>query len=234
MGRAALDEPQLSNAIHGLVRWLPWRLLETSADAVHLGCVLHPQPGYPWRLELDMEYQLGDGGLTVTAGATNPGDSVLPFGIGFHPYLTAGTPTVDTASLLMPARRRLVTDDRGLPVNEVDVAGTEFDFATRRPVGPVDLDTAYTDLIRDDTGRTSVQLDNPDGRRVELWVDDGFRYLMAFTGDTLQPVGRRRKGIAIEPMTCPPNALASGTDVIQLDRNQSWRGHWGIKMATPS
>ena len=232
-GRVALDEPDLSNAIHGMVRWLPWDLLARSGNAAQLGCVLHPQPGYPWRLELRVGYRLGDDGLEVTADATNLSEVVLPFGIGFHPYLTVGTPTVDTAWLVMPARRRLLTDARGLPVGEVDLAGTEFDFATRRPVGTVDLDTAYADLIRDEAGRACVQLDSPEGRSVELWVDEAFRYLMAFTGDTLQPEGRRRKGIAIEPMTCPPNALASGTDLIRLDRNQSWLGRWGVRAASP-
>jgi aldose 1-epimerase len=227
-GRVALDEPELSNAIHGMVRWLPWAPVSRSRDAVRLGCVLHPQPGYPWRLQLRVHYQLADDGLTVTADATNLTDVVIPFGIGFHPYLTVGTPTVDTAELLVPARRRVVTDARGLPVAEVDVAGTEFDFTIRRQVGSEDLDTAYADLVRDDDGRAHVQLQDPGGRRVELWVDNTFRYLMAFTGDTIQPVGRRRKGIAIEPMTCPPNAFASGTDVIHLSPRQSWRCQWGI------
>ena len=228
-GRVALDEPDLSNAIHGMVRWLPWDLLARSGNTAQLGCVLHPQPGYPWRLELRVGYHLGDDGLEVTADAANLSEAVLPFGIGFHPYLTVGTPTVDDAYLSVPARRRLVTDARGLPVGDAEVTGTEFDFTTRRPLGRVDLDTAYTGLVRDDDGRARVQLDDAAGRRVELWADDAFGYLMAFTGDTIQPVGRRRKAIAIEPMTCPPNALASGRDVIRIGPGQSWRGHWGIR-----
>ena len=63
-GRAALDEPELSNAIHGMVRWVPWRLVSHSPDAVGLGCALHPQPGYPWRLDLQVEYRLTDDGIT--------------------------------------------------------------------------------------------------------------------------------------------------------------------------
>ena len=57
-GQAALDEPELQNAIHGLVRWLPWRTASKSADGVELTCVLHPQPGYPWRLDLQVGYRL--------------------------------------------------------------------------------------------------------------------------------------------------------------------------------
>ena len=36
--------------------------------------------------------------------------------------------------------------------------------------------------------------------------------------------------IAIEPMTCPPNAFRTGTDVIRLEPGGSWRGRWGISV----
>jgi hypothetical protein len=90
-GRAALDEPEHGNAIHGLVRWLPWWVVSSGEDFVELGCVLHPQPGYPWRTDLRMEYRLEEAGLTTIARATNRSDRAAPFGLGFHPYLTVGT-----------------------------------------------------------------------------------------------------------------------------------------------
>ena len=144
---AALDEPEHHNAIHGLVRWLPWALLGQAQNVVTLGVVLHPQPGYPWRLSLTIEYRLGREGLVVTTEARNTGENTAPFGLGFHPYLTVGTPTIDSARLLVPARRRLVTDQRGLPTGEAEVKGSEFDFVTSRLVGPTVLDTGYTDLF---------------------------------------------------------------------------------------
>jgi aldose 1-epimerase len=134
-GAAAIDEPELGNAIHGLVRWLPWLLDSKTDDAVALGCVLHPQPAYPWRLELGLEYRLVGDGLEVLARATNASAEAAPLGIGFHPYLTVGIP-VDEMRLTIPASRRLTTDDRALPVGEADVAGTEFDFTVGRPSAP--------------------------------------------------------------------------------------------------
>lgn len=228
-GQAALDEPATRTAIHGLVRWWPWQTVSRGASAVTLACVLHPQPGYPWRLELRLEYRLAADGLTVTASARNGSDGPAPFGIGFHPYLTVGTDVIDLSLLTIPARRRLVTDERGLPSGDQAAAGTAFDFAARRPVGPSRLDTAYADLSQGDDGRTRVELDRPDGERgVTLWADRNFRYLMAFTGDTVQPPARRRRSIAIEPMTCPPNALRSGRDLIRLEPGASWSASWGI------
>jgi aldose 1-epimerase len=226
---AALDEPEHHNAIHGLVRWLPWSLLGRAQNVVTLGLVLHPQPGYPWRLSLTIEYRLGRDGLSVTTEARNSGGQPAPFGLGFHPYLTVGTATVDSARLLVPARRRLVTNERGLPTGEVELAGSEFDFSTGRPLGSMRLDTGFCDLVREPDDSVRVELDHPDGERgLTLWADSGFSYLMVYTGDNAKDAARRRTSIAIEPMTCPPDALRSGTSVIDLPAGSEWRGSWGI------
>ena len=230
-GRAALNEPERRNAIHGLVRWLEWRPLSRAQDFVVLGCVLHPQPAYPWRIELRVEYRLSPAGLTVSTEVTNLTDTTAPFGLGFHPYLTVGTAAVDAALLRVPARRRLLADDRGLPIGDVAVSGTEYDFTTQRLIGQMKLDTAYGELVRGGDGLSVAHLDpRPGSRRLglTLWVDGGFHYLMVFTGDTLEPASVRRRSVAIEPMTCPPDALRSGVHVIRIDPGGVWSGRWGI------
>ncbi len=228
-GRAPLDEPERRNAIHGLVRWMPWWVESSAQNVVVLACVLHPQPAYPWRLELSVEYRLGREGLTVVSRATNRSEGPAPLGVGFHPYLTVGPGGVDAMRLALPARRRLVTDERGLPTGDAAVAGTEFDFTGGRVIGPTRLDTAYSELSRGDNGMARVQVDHVDGGRgLTLWLDDAFRYVMAYTGDAVEPPGRRRQALALEPMTCPPDALRSGTDLVVLEPDASWRGSWGI------
>jgi aldose 1-epimerase len=230
--RVPLNEPARSNAIHGLVRWLTWHPRSATADAVTLRCVLQPQPAYQWRVEVDVEYRLGPGGLSVSTSVTNRSRTRAPFGIGFHPYLTVDTDRVDGIELRIPASQRLLTDDQGLPVGATAVTGTIYDFTQPRPIADVVLDTAYTELSRDGDGRASVMLSNPAGdRSVTLWVDEMYRYLMVFTGDTLDPPERRRRSVAIEPMTCPPDALRSGVDLISLDPGAGWRGTWGVTPA---
>jgi aldose 1-epimerase len=226
--RAALDEPARSNAIHGLVRWLPWQERSRAQNVVVMACTLHPQPAYPWRLGLEVEYRLGRGGLTVTATAVNEAGAPAPFGIGFHPYLTVGTPTVDTARLRLDARRRLVTDERGLPTSSTAVAGTEFDFSSGRLIGPTRLDTTFTDLGRDAEGVARVELDNPGASRTAcVWLDEHFPYVQLFSADTVA-AARQRRSIAVEPMSCPPDALRSGTDVVRLEPGARWTARWGI------
>jgi aldose 1-epimerase len=228
--QAALDEPALGNAIHGLVRWMPWRLEAHAQNVVALRCTLRPTPGYPWSVELRCEYRLRRDGLAVTTGAACAGDAAAPFGIGFHPYLVAGTGSVDDATLVLPASRTLVLDERRLPTGQSrEVAGTELDFRAGRQIGTTRLDTAFTALSRGADGLARAILQDPEsGRGVELWADDRFRYLMCFTADTVEP-DRRRRAVAIEPMTCPPDAFRSGKDLIVLEPGETWEGGWGLR-----
>jgi aldose 1-epimerase len=191
---------------------------------------LHPSPGYPFSLLLELDYHVGREGLTVTTRARSLEESLIPFGIGFHPYLAAKTETIDGAILQLPARHTLDVDDRGLPTGAITpVEGTDRDFTSSRFVGPAVLDTAFTTLERDGEGKAWARLDGPGGAAgTALWVDPGFPYLMVYTGDTLTEIPRRRRAVAVEPMTCPPNALRTGKDVIELQPDQEWSARWGI------
>jgi aldose 1-epimerase len=225
----ALNEPEHRNAIHGLVRWANWTVAEREAHRAVMAHVLHPQPGYPFSLGLRIEYALTDGGLRVRTAATNLGSEPCPFGSGAHPYLTLGTATIDSLMLRAPARTVLRSDARGLPVGTQAVEHTEYDFRTPRRIGATRLDHAFTDLERDAEGFARVELRDPDrGTQVSLWVDASYPYVMLFSGDTLADVGRRRRGLAVEPMTCPPNALRTGEALIRLAPGATFTGTWGI------
>jgi galactose mutarotase-like enzyme len=185
--------------------------------------VLHPQPGYPFVLGLSVEYRVGAGGLSVATTATNLGDGPCPYGAGAHPYLTVGTDVVDGAVLEAPGRVRIETDDQGIPVGSSPVDDTPYDFRQARPIGELVLDTAFTEL----TGNEVVLADGTGDRRVTLWMDESYRWLMLFTGDTLDAAHRRR-GLAVEPMTCPPNAFATGEGLRVLEPGEGWTTTWGI------
>lgn len=221
-----LTEPEHANAIHDLVRWVAWFVREREPHRAVLGHVVHPRPGYPFSLELTIEYALSDGGLTVETTATNVGAAPCPYGSGAHPYLTVGNASVDDALLRVPARTALRSDERGIPVGAFPVDGTELDFRVARPIGATRLDDAFTDLERDEAGRATVELRTSDGGRgLTLWVDERYPYLMVFTGD--RPDVDRR-GLAVEPMTCAPNAFRSGDGLVTLEPGDSHTATWGL------
>ena len=224
-----LSEPTAQNAIHGLTRWSAWSLASHAPHEVVLRLALLGRTGYPFRLDLEVEYHLSDAdGLTVRVTAGNAGTRPAPYGTGSHPYLAAGAPVVDECELTLPVARWLPADSRGIPSGPAqDVAGTPFDFRAARPVGTVTLDHAFTGLDRDESGVAWARL-TCGGTGAALWAGPGYRWLQAFTGDTLDNAHRRR-AVAIEPMTCPPNAFVTGTDLLILEPGDTVTHTWGIQ-----
>jgi aldose 1-epimerase len=229
--QVALTEPDKHNAIHGLLRWHPWSAVERADHRVVMATRLYPLTGWPFLLDLRLTYELGDGGLVVRTTATNLGDGPCPYACGQHPYLSPGEGLVDDAVLQLDAAVRVTTDDeRQLPTGTEPVDGTAFDFRAGRRIGDQAIDYPFTDLARDGDGRAWARLRGPDGRQAELWVDEHYPIVEIFTGDTLAP-HRRRRGLGTEPMTCPPNGLATGTGVIRLESGETVETAWGARLA---
>lgn len=230
----ALSEPARGNAIHGLTRWAPWVRVAHDRGEVTLRSVPHGDQGYPFAVQVDVTYRLNtDSGLHVYVNAVNKGSRPAPWGLGQHPYLTVPTPVVDDCELTLPADRWLPVDDRGIPSGAaVDVTGSDFDFRSARKLGDTRLDHAFTGLRREADGLAWVLLETG-GTGTALWVDSSIRWIQVFTGDPLEPE-HRRTALAVEPMTCPPNALASGEDLLVLQPKESVIVRWGIKPLLPN
>lgn len=229
--QVALNEPEKNNAIHGFLRWRPWQPVSVGDSHVTMAAALHPLQGYPFALELRVDYRLDEGGLTVTTTALNSGDRPAPYGSGQHPYLSPGSGTVDDSTLTLAAGTRITTDaERQLPTGTEAVDGTPYDFRHGQPLKGLEIDYAFTDLDRDRTGRAWVRLTGGDGRTAELWVDESYPLVEIYTADTLAPA-RRRCGLGTEPMTCPPDAFRSGEGVIRLEPGQTAVSRWGARLA---
>lgn len=225
-----ISEVDTATAIHGLVRWIPWTIIVELPDEIRLATTIWPRPGYPFLLRLSISYRVGDNGLEVRLLARNDGTDPAPYGAGFHAYVTVGTDTIDDAMLTVPAVRRTAIDERKMPEILRTVEGTEFDFRTPRRIGTLVIESAFTELARDSAGRCSVRLETADGSRgVEVWADAAARWMQLFSGDTLPDIGRRRQGLAVEPMTCPADAFNSKIDLVTLRTGEEHEIVWGIR-----
>ena len=224
-----LSEPDKGNAIHGLVRWDRWACTEQRGDTVTLAHLLYPRPGYPFALHTTITYRLAVAGLTVQTTARNVGAEPLPYGSGQHPYLRATTGRLDAMTLTAPAATYLRTDERSIPTGAEPVDGTGLDLRQGRRIGDLRLDHAFADLRRNGDGQVVVRFVDDTGTGAEVWLDEGYRWLQLFTGDTLADPAQRRRGLAVEPMTCPPNAFATGQDVRRLEPDESVTTTWGIR-----
>jgi aldose 1-epimerase len=206
--RLDLTEPHRGNAIHGLVAAVDWELVESGAAHAVLAHTITPAPGYPFTLALRAEHRLDEDGLTTTLTATNVGDRPAPYGCAPHPWLLGDD------LLRVPAARVLLTDEALLPLKAADVHTTFYDFRDTRPTSGLDVDHAFTGLS---AGEVRV------GATRITWDPAVLPWVQVCTGAQLG-----YPGVAVEPMTCPPDAFNSGTDLVRLAPGERHSASWTI------
>lgn len=219
-----LSEPERGHALHGLALWLDFELVDCSDAHVILAALIQPRPGYPWRIRIEVTYALAADGLSQTVRARNLTATAAPFGTGPHPYLVAGPGALDDWTLQLPAGAVLeVRADRLVPVGlrSVESDAARFDFRTPRRLGDVQIDHAFTALAADAQGRVSLRLTDPSGTGVQMSWGPDCPWVQIHTADLPGTPGRaepsaaaeppgeagHRAGLAVEPMTCAPDAF---------------------------
>jgi aldose 1-epimerase len=223
-------EADRGNAIHGLTRHLRWQVLTHDVSSITLSTEIPVQPGWPVPLRTAIRYLLDEQGLIVEHTVSNVGDSPVPFGVGTHPYPRAGLSPRDECDLQLAAHTVLPLDATTMIPSgpPTDVTDTVADFREPKPLAGIQLDTPFGDCRPADDGLIHHRLTGKDGG-VELWADPDFKWVQVFTPDTFPGTGA---AIAIEPMTCPPDALNSGTDLITLAPGETWSARWGLTPLT--
>jgi len=223
----AISEPKFGNASHGLLRFGTYQPIEHTDERLVLGADVVPQTGYPFHLRTRVTFTLLPDGLHVAHHIENVGARTAPVALGVHPYLQIGGVATEDLVIHSTGTTTLVVDERNIPVDEVPVDAAT-DLRAGRRLGDASLDNGYRGLDRDADGRAHHTLTAPDGRVLALWQDEGFGWAQVFTTDRYpgQPLA-----VAIEPMTAPANAFASGIDVIALTPTEIFAREWGIRFS---
>jgi aldose 1-epimerase len=212
------------SATHGLVDKLSWAVDQHEQHAAELSVRVPRQAGYPFDVTVRVRYQLQADSLTVSLAAENDGTLAAPFGLGMHPYFRCGADADDT-ELSLPVRSQLKLDDDRVPSGVFE----DFDGQVGLIEGRV-LDAALlVDPVEDTDlgGAPTATVAGPAGS-LQLTLGPSFRWLVVFTGDTL-PEPDRRRSVAVEPLTCPPHAFATGSDVITLQPGTPWTDQWSLR-----
>jgi aldose 1-epimerase len=227
-----VTEAARGHAIHGLVRHRAWSVVVHDEAAITLAVDVpggaDPEAhGWPQPLHVETTYGVdGDrGALTVSHSVTNTGDGDVPAGIGTHPYLRAGDHPSDDCTLLVATATVLDVDDALVPTGPAREVTPDESLRGGRRVAELDLDTCFG--ASGGVAGVLAELRAPDGTGTRLWGDRNVTWVQAFT--PASPFGRPGKAVAVEPMTCPPDALNSGTDLVVLQPGATWTVRWGLE-----
>jgi aldose 1-epimerase len=170
---------------------------------------------FPFRHRLEMDVVLSRDGLTIRTTLTATGDRLVPISFGFHPYV--GVPGVARESwrLELPATRRLVLDERGIPTGREEPRP-----AFAGPLGDRSLDDGFA-LESERVEFVAAG----GGRRIGVALLEGYRFAQVYA-----PAGS--DFAAFEPMTAPTNALISGRGLRVAHAGESFRAAFRIRIET--
>jgi galactose mutarotase-like enzyme len=182
--------------IHGLLVGQPgWSVTATAAGrgSAHLTASRSvDSPAFPFPHRLELRVVARDAQLAVTTTLVPTTRRSVPVAFGWHPYLRLSPPRASW-TLRLPARHHLLLDERGIPTGARVREAAETVLLARRT-----FDDLY-ELGRD----RALGLQSPDGSSLVMRGGGGYRYAQVWV-----PPGR--PFVALEPMTAPTNALATG------------------------
>lgn len=199
----AINDHLSASAIHGLLAWQAWQVIGQTDSGVTLSAFLPPTYGYPFMLAVEVTWQLDENaGLNACILSKNIGDVTAPYGAGVHPYLTCNLHPIDDCELQMPSR------DVFDASSATRFTTPELDFLHRRKIGTTQID--HTFHVPENDVWWGVRLTHPQSA-MSVWLQSHQPWLQLYSGEKLA-----RKGLAVEPMSCPPDAFNSGIDLVLL------------------
>jgi aldose 1-epimerase len=155
---------------------------------------------WPFAHEYEMTYTLKDGTLEVRVTIANLSADPMPVAIGFHPYYRIPDVPRDEWTAHIPARKRVVADNRLIPTGEF----RPMDLAAQFPLKGRTLDDGFIDLEREADGRAHFYI-QAGSRKVETMY--GPNYPVAVVWEPNAANGQPREFICFEPMTGITNAV---------------------------
>jgi len=218
-----VNEKKNNNALHGLTVRTDFELVGQSESSVSFRTVLEPSAVYPFTVELLVEYTLGATGLSCRFSAQNLGSAKAPIGYATHPYFAFD----ERSELRVTARKASLNSERQLPIGEQSVSALGLATGEFVPISSLNLDDCIFDFA---AGERVTSITRPSiSRTVDVWQDENCGYQMLFTRRP-KVAGDYPELLAVEPQTCPANALRSGTDLVWLAPGASYSVSWGVRV----
>ena len=221
-----IDFAEENTSIHGLVYDKEFELISKENGDVHCSLVILYSPkelpaAYPFKYTLEVEYRWIKYALfECTSKVTNHSETDIPVGIGWHPYMVAGSDKVDDLWVQFPSQQIIEVDKRNIPTGS-SKNFTEFNQLTQ--LGATAFDNCF--VLNTETSPAEIVLFNKKTNfGYKIWQETGdrkYNYLQVYTPPT-------RRSIAFEPMTCIPDAFNNKKGLISLPPGKSVSVKWGI------
>lgn len=208
-----INEHMTNAAIHGFLAWRDWHITKQSTSSVSLTLELPPSYGYPFLLLSTVTYILDDiNGLSMYITSKNIGKTNAPYGVATHPYLTCNLESIENCILNIPAQRVFAVDEKMNPTYLQPVKKLNLDFTNPKIIKKTFIDNTFAAELN----QWKIEIKSIETGFV-TYIHSDQPWIQVYTGDKLN-----RIGLAIEPMSCPPNAFNSKISLITLQPSEEY------------
>jgi len=214
-----LNEVERSNNLHGVINKV-FAIDKIDLEKGRLSLsYAHSQENaaYPFNVILEVEYSLSKNQLDVQLTVRNYSDEVIPVGLGGHPFFSFDT-LVDALLMELPASQFVQVDDNLIPTNKLIKADR---FSKLCKINEAELDNCFVvDSLSD------CHIYSPKNNLHFYLKQDRntLKYLHVYIPPT-------RDKIALEPVSCIPDAFNNGVGLIQLEPNGLVKTGYSILIA---
>jgi aldose 1-epimerase len=205
--------------IHGVLPTaLPFAIEHETASSIDAVFATDDHPEvlevFPYPHRLRVQASLTDDALEIRTTLLALGRRPVPVAFGYHPYLRLPAESRSAVEIEVPARSRLMLDDRGIPTGERIRAAI-----SPGPLAERVFDDAFADV---DDGSAFVV--RGAGRTISVTFVEGYHFVQIYSP-------AESEFIAYEPMTAPTNALTSGDSLTKLRPGDAYSAAFQISVA---
>jgi aldose 1-epimerase len=226
--RNPINEISLENAHHGLVFDSEFSVKEQNGNSITFEWLISESVGYPFKVKLEISYELTELELVCRFIATNLGAEVAPFVIGFHPYFAIGDSS--EALLTLPAQSYYTQTKAKIPDVKVPTRGSDFDFSNGKALAGLEIDDFFTDLVAK-SGEIVSSLDTADWV-IDLHQSENLKHLVVYLTDHFESESGVISALALEPASGAANAFNNQQDLVLIKTGENFSGYWGVRLAT--
>lgn len=161
---------------------------------------------YPFAYTIRTEFTLAENSLAIRTEISNNSDIKIPFGYGCHPYFHMED-SIDNCYLELPSSELIEVDNNMIPTGNSEPFSY---FSKRNKIADLQLDHC----LKISQKAPVVNLIHPSKKYCISLNISGFDYLQVY-------IPPERDCIAIEPISCAPDAFNNGMGLDYLEPDNS-------------
>lgn len=221
----SINRPKENNALHGFLYNQSFKIKENKIENDKEILVLTNNyngdiEGYPFKFSTKITYLWkAPFFINISIEINNTGNKTMPLGLGWHPYFQFPQ-SIDNINLQMNTTKKFLVDQQMIPTLKT---APYTSFNQTKKIGDTCFDDCFElnntihkhqTILTDELNNISITIEQ---------TTNTFGYLQVYTPP-------KRDAIAIEPMTCTPNAFNNQLGLSKLSPSESYNCSYSIQL----